>query len=109
MQALAIIETTTSLDALQRILCERESLTGAFCLERCNESAPGYPLFNVCVDGANATEAFRTARSILLAFLDAADRGIVSHFRIVLGADLLRRPVIGENADPQSGGGRCPV
>ncbi len=107
MQSLAVIETTTSLDELKRILLEEHQFAPAFTLERCNEFAPGYPRFKVCVEDSNAIQAYRAARCILLAFLDAADRGMVSHFRIVLGADLLRRPLTSENPDEEPGGGGC--
>ncbi len=109
MQSLAVIETTTSLDELQRILREEDQLDARFNLERCNEFALGYPRFNVCVYRSSALQAYAVTRCILLAFLDAADRGIVSHFRIVLGADLLRRPTASENPDAERGGGGCLV
>ena len=107
MQSLAVIETTTSLDKLRRILGEENRVATAFNLEHCNDFAPGYPRFNVCVDASNAIQAYGAARCILLALLDAADRGMVSHFRIVLGADLLRRPMASGDPDEEHGGGGC--
>lgn len=39
-----------------------------------------------------ALAAMHMIRNVLLSLLHLADRGLVEHFRIVIGSDLLRRP-----------------
>lgn len=106
MQPLAVIETVTQLEELQRLLGS-EQQPAAFRLEPCGKSPHGYFWFNVCVDLSEAIDAMRTVRSVLSALLDGADRGVVEHFRIVIGADLLRRPEPLRQLDGETGGGPC--
>lgn len=106
MKPLAVIETITRLEELQHVL-GGERRPAAFHLEQCEKSPQGYAWFNVLVDLSEASDAMRTVRSVLHALLDAADRGIVEHFRIVIGADLLRRPDPLGQPNGQTGGGPC--
>jgi hypothetical protein len=90
MRPLAVIETASTLGELQHALSAERRLS-PFDLQKCSESPQGYSWFNVCVDTSDPIDAMRTVRSVLFCLLDAADRGVVEHFRIVIGADLLRR------------------
>ena len=106
MRPLAVIETITRLEDLQHEL-GGELRPAAFRLEQCGKSPQGYAWVNILVDLTEPTDAMRTVRSVLGALLDAADRGVVEHFRIVIGADLLRRPEPLGQRDTESGGGPC--
>jgi hypothetical protein len=108
MRPLAVIETVSVLGELQHVLSS-ERHRSPFELQKCNESPQGYSWFNVCVDTSDPLEAMRTVRSILFCLLDAADRGIVEHFRIVIGADLLRRSPPPGCEGNDIGGGPCVV
>jgi hypothetical protein len=106
MQPLAVIETITRLETLQHVLGgERRPAT--FRLEQCEKSPHGHVWFNILVDRSEAAAALRTIRSVLCALLDGADRGVVEHFRIVIGADLLRRPDPLARRDGGTGSGSC--
>lgn len=106
MQSLAVIETATRIDELRRILGQ-EKHTAAFALEPCRSAPPGRAWFNIHVDGTNAINAVITVREVLCALLDGADRGLVEHFRIVSGADLLRRTAPGAGQYAPAGEGPC--
>ncbi len=106
MQSLAVIETVTKLEELQHLLVS-EPRPAAFRLEPCGKSPHGYFWFNVSVDLSEVADAMRTVRSVLGALLDGADRGVVEHFRIVIGADLLRRPDPLSHFDGEIGGRSC--
>lgn len=106
MRVLAVIETLTAIDVLQHILGGEVHLA-AFRLEKCAQSPLGYPWFNVYVDGSHALDTMKTIRGILYTLLDAADRGLVEHFRIVIGADLLRQPARPARKRSETGGGPC--
>ncbi|MEO5625383.1 MAG: hypothetical protein ABIQ70_05190 [Dokdonella sp.] len=106
MKPLAVIETITRLDELQRLFGD-ERRPAAFRIEQCEKSPQGYGWFNVLVDLSEADDAMRTVRSVLHALLDAADRGVVEHFRIVIGADLLRRADPSWQRDGETGNGPC--
>lgn len=106
MQPLAVIETVTRLEELQHLLLS-EPRPAAFRLEPCGKSPHGYFWFNISVDLSEVTDAMRTVRSVLSALLDGADRGVIEHFRIVIGADLLRRPDPSRHFDGEIGGGTC--
>ncbi len=106
MRPLAVVETISALGDLQHVLSTVRNLS-PFELQKCNESPQGYSWFNVRVDTSDAVEAMRTVRSVLFCLLDAADRGMVEHFRIVNGADLLRRPVPPGREGSEIGGGPC--
>ncbi|MEO7325330.1 MAG: hypothetical protein ABIW82_10930 [Dokdonella sp.] len=106
MRPLAVVETITRVEELQHLLgSERQPAT--FRLEQCEKSPQGYTWFNILVDLSEAGDAMRTIRSVLHVLLDAADRGVVEHFRIVIGADLLRRPDSSGQHEGQTGGGPC--
>lgn len=106
MKPLAVIETVTRLEELQHLL-GGERPPAAFCLEQCEKSPQGYGWFNILVDLSEANDAMRTIRSVLHVLLDAADRGVVQHFRIVIGADLLRRPEPSGQRSGDTRGGPC--
>lgn len=106
MKPLAVIETITRLEELQHLLGS-EQQPAAFRVEQCERSPSGYGWFNVMVDLSDANAAMRTIRSVLHVLLDAADRGVVEHFRIVIGADLLRRPDSSWQTDGETGSGPC--
>jgi hypothetical protein len=106
MRPLAVIETVTGIEELQHLLAGEIHLA-AFRLEKCAESPQGYSWFNVCVDGSDPLNAMRTVRSVLHSLLDGADRGLVEHFRIVIGADLLRHPDRSGGKSENSSGGPC--
>ncbi len=98
MRPFAVIETTSTQDVLERVL-DDPAHVAAFGLQECAQSPHGYSWFNVCIDATDPLAALKTIRSVLVALLRAADLGIVGHFRIVTGADLLRGP------EPAAGGG----
>jgi hypothetical protein len=106
LRSLAVIETITAVAQLQHVLSSERHLA-PFALEKCIESPQGYSWFNVCVDTTDAIEAMRTVRSVLFCLPDAADRGLVEHFRIVIGADLLRRSGSRGREGSDVGGGPC--
>jgi hypothetical protein len=106
LRSLAVIETVTAVAELRHVLSSERGLA-PFSLEKCTESPQGYSWFNVCVDTTDAIEAMRTVRSVLFCLLDAADRGLVEHFRIVIGADLLRRSGASAREGSDIGGGPC--
>ena len=106
VRPLAVVETVSTLGELQHALSGERHLS-PFDLQKCNESPQGYSWFNVCVDTSDPVEAMRTVRSILFCLLDAADRGMVEHFRIVIGADLLRRTPPPGREGNDIGGGPC--
>lgn len=106
MRPLAVVETISTLGDLQHVLSTERHLS-PFELHKCNESPQGYSWFNVCVDTSDPIDAMRTVRSVLFCLLDAADRGMVEHFRIVNGADLLRRFVASGREGSDMGGGPC--
>lgn len=106
MKPLAVIETITRLQELQHLLGS-EQRPAEFRIEQCEKSPQGYGWFNIMVDLSEANAAMRTIRSVLHALLDAADRGVVEHFRIVIGADLLRRTDSSWQPDGETGNGPC--
>jgi len=106
MRPLAVIETVSTLGELQHVLSSERHLS-PFDLQKCTESPQGYSWFNVCVDTSDPVGAMRTVRSVLFCLLDAADRGMVEHFRIVIGADLLRRPDPDGHERSDLGSGPC--
>lgn len=86
--ALASVETSSSLTELQDALTHANQPCGFEWVRR--EVAPGaVPLYELHVDSTDSTAASSTGRSLLAQLLDAADRGMLSRFRIVRGADLL--------------------
>jgi hypothetical protein len=91
MLSLAVVEMTSPIAEVQRLLAS-EPLATEFRLEPCKDSPPGSHWVNVCVDMTDALAAMRTIRNLLFSLLHFADRGLVEHFRIVTGSDLLRRP-----------------
>jgi hypothetical protein len=91
MLSLAVVEMTSPITGVQQILAS-EPQAAAFRLEPCADSPPGSHWVNVCVDMTDALAAMRTIRNVLFSLLHLADRGLVEHFRIVTGSDLLRRP-----------------
>jgi hypothetical protein len=91
MLSLAVVEMTSPISGVQQILAS-EPQAAAFRLEPCADSPPGSHWVNVCVDMTDALAAMRTIRNVLFSLLHLADRGLVEHFRIVTGSDLLRRP-----------------
>ena len=102
----AVIETTTSLQQLQQVLATQRG--PAVCqLRLCEVSPQGYSWFNLCIDDSDALQAFTTARNVLQVLLDAADRGLVQHFRIVSGADLLRTQLPSACDHGNAGGTQC--
>lgn len=85
---LATVETTSTLEELQNALSSGKQPC-RFEWVRC-EVAPGaVPLYDLHVESADSTVALCTGRSLLGELTDAADRGILTRFRIVHGADLL--------------------
>jgi hypothetical protein len=100
MQALAVVETITSLEELRQLLGQRRE-AATFQFEHCTQSPQGYHWFSVCADTTDALDAMTTVRNVLDALLALADQGRVLHFRIVTGADLLR------HAPGELGGGPC--
>ncbi|MEO7433364.1 MAG: hypothetical protein ABIR62_15405 [Dokdonella sp.] len=106
MRPLAVVETVSTLGDLQHVLSSERDLS-AFAFQKCNESPQGYSWFNVCVESADPIEAMKTVRSVLFCLLDAADRGVVEHFRIVIGTDLLRRSTPPAREGSDFGGGPC--
>ena len=106
MRPLAVIETITRLEDLQHLLGSAQQ-SAAVLIEQCEKSPHGYGWFNIMVELSDANAAMRTIRSVLHVLLDAADRGVVEHFRIVIGADLLRRPDSSWQTDGETGSGPC--
>lgn len=103
LQSLAVVEMTSQISHVQQLLAG-ESFAAEFRLEPCRESPPGSHWANVCVDMTDALAAMHTIRSVLFALLHLADRGLVEHFRIVTGTDLLRRPEPGVDRGTRNGG-----
>jgi hypothetical protein len=91
MLSLAVVEMASPIADAQRLLAT-EPQAAEFRLEPCADSPPGSHWVNVCVDMTAALAAMRTIRNVLFSLLHLADRGLVEHFRIVIGSDLLRRP-----------------
>jgi hypothetical protein len=91
MLSLAVVEMTSPITHVQQLVAA-EPQAAEFRLEPCVDSPPGSHWVNVCVDMTDALAAMRTIRNVLLSLLHLADRGLVEHFRIVIGSDLLRRP-----------------
>jgi len=91
MLSLAVVEMTSPIAGVQQLLAD-EPQAAEFRLEPCADSPPGSHWVNVCVDMTDALAAMRTIRNVLFSLLHLADRGLVGHFRIVTGSDLLRRP-----------------
>ena len=91
MLSLAVVETTSPIADVQQLLAA-EPQAAQFRLEPCADSPPGSHWVNVCVEMTDALAAMRTIRNVLFSLLHLADRGLVEHFRIVTGSDLLRRP-----------------
>ena len=91
MLSLAVVEMTSPIADVQRLLAN-EPQAAEFRLEPCSDSPPGSHWVSVCVEMTDALAAMRTIRNVLFALLHLADRGLVEHFRIVTGSDLLRRP-----------------
>jgi hypothetical protein len=91
MLSLAVVEMTSPIADVQQLLAT-EPQAAEFRLEPCADSPPGSHWVNVCVDMTDALAAMRTIRNVLFSLLHLADRGLVEHFRIVIGSDLLRRP-----------------
>lgn len=88
---LASVETTSSFDELQRALTHTEQPCAFEWVHR--EVPPGaVPLYELHVESSDSKVATCTGRSLLAQLTDAADRGMLTRFRIVRGADLLLHP-----------------
>lgn len=86
--ALASVETTSTFDELHRALTGGEQPCRFEWIRR--DVAPGaVPVYDLHVESTDSTAASCTGRSLLAQLTDAADRGMLTRFRIVRGADLL--------------------
>ncbi|WP_395683642.1 hypothetical protein [Dokdonella sp.] len=101
--SLAVVEMTSRISYVQQLLAS-ESYAAEFRLEPSRNAPPGSHWVDVCVDMTDALAAMRTIRNVLLSLLHLADRGLVGHFRIVTGSDLLRRPEPGADHGTPDGG-----
>ena len=88
-RSLARIETSSSVAEIGDAI-GIEQRRSAFRIVPVRESPPGACHYDLYIDTANSAAADETARSLLGSLLDAADRGMLNHFRIVIGTDLLR-------------------
>ena len=88
-RSFATIETSSSVGEIGDAI-GIEQRRSAFRIVPAGESPPGACRYDLCIDPANSAAADETARSLLGSLLDAADRGMLNHFRIVTGTDLLR-------------------
>jgi hypothetical protein len=86
--ALASIETTSTFDELKAALATGAQPCGFEWVRA--EIAPGAtPLYELYVESGDGSTASCAGRSLLGELTDAADRGMLTGFRIVRGADLL--------------------
>jgi hypothetical protein len=88
-RSFATVETSSSLDEIRDAIGV-EHRRSAFRIVAGHASPYGSSRYDLSIDGADSRAAVETARSLLGSLLDAADRGMLLNFRIVLGADLLR-------------------
>lgn len=86
--ALASVETTSSFNELQEALANAKQPCG-FQWVRCEVVPGAVPRYELHVESVDSTVVSRTGRSLLAQLTDAADRGMLTRFRIVRGADLL--------------------
>ena len=86
--ALASVATTSSLEELECAVTHAKQPCGFEWVRR--EVALGaVPRYELHVESADSKVASCTGRSLLAQLTDAADRGMLTRFRIVRGADLL--------------------
>ena len=86
------VTTTSGLDAVQ-IAIGMERRRTPFQVVPVMLKAGEKPLFDLRADPSDRNAAIDTMRSLLGSLMDASDRGMLEHFEITLGADLLRRSV----------------
>jgi len=86
--ALASVETTSTFDELKAALTNLAQPC-AFEWARANVVPGSAPLYDLYVESGDPTTASCAGRSLLGQLTDAADRGMLTGFRIVRGADLL--------------------
>jgi len=84
------VTTTSGLDAVQ-IAIGMERRRTPFQVVPVMLKAGEKPLFDLRADPTDPNAAIDTMRSLLGSLMDASDRGVLEHFEITLGADLLRR------------------
>jgi hypothetical protein len=87
---IAVIESSSAPLLIRRLLFDWGYDSACEILDH-SSARPGRPRYEIRARSADRLRACADVRAVLGVFLDAADSGIVERFRIVQGADLLRR------------------
>jgi len=84
------VSTSSGLNAVQ-IAIGMERRRTPFQVVAVTLKADEKPFYNLRADPTDRNAAIDTMRSLLGSLIDASDRGMLEHFEITLGADLLHR------------------